>query len=620
MQAALAPHLPEQLRQGVLEKALQIVLAMENEDDRASALAKLAPALSFQHLQHALQITQARTYERSHEQEIGQITPPAWAIRSLRREARDWEYVYTRARTQANAYEQRLSQILVALAPYLPEQLKRERLHEALRALQMLEDEEEWLWGVARLAPHLPENLLYQMAQSALAMKEKTGRAVALLLPLLFLPEGKKQQVAQELMNALSLEEKSDRADFLFVLLPYLSEEQKHQAVPEVLQALSSKENWIDEFEDALTLFVLLCYVTEKQKQQVVQEVLQALLTEAKWTEEKIERAKTLFVLLPYLSEEQKHQAVQAVWDDLPEEQQYKAARAVLHGIVVIVDPQNSEVRLPEQVTLLPYVQEERKKAAAQEAICAILAVMPGNPRPETLVAIAPYLPASLLPEVLMAVRGITNAERRLKLLLAMASRQFELPLQEILQAAQEIEHERLRTWAVTVLAPQLSESLLQEVNQNIGSITQEVEDTRAEEEALATVFPSVPKTLIQESIGEASKATYEGSRAEIVARICPYLSETQKFKTVREVLELEIEEELDWTSILAGMIPHLLHHPPSILYHLWCQLLHILARTTRQELLLNVRLLTPLILRLGGREAAVEVSHAILAVGNWWQ
>jgi len=541
------------------------------------------------------------------------------------------------------------------LAPYLPEQLKRDGLREAVRALQMLEDREQWVWELVRLAPHLSDNILYQMAHSALAMEEKEDRAEALLLPLLFLPEGKKQEVAQEVMRSLSPEEKTARADFLLVLLPYLPEDQKQQAVQEVLHAISTNEILNEEIGGAAALFLLLCSVPEDLKQQVALEVLHALSTNAIWTEEKTERAKALFVLLPYLPEDQKQQAVQEVLRDLPDEERRKAAQEVLHGIVEIVDPQYSEDLLPAQVTLLPYLPEERKRAAAREAICAILAVMPGNLRPKTLVAIAPYLPeqqkterfreafeealsghskfergnelniliphlpAYLLPEVLIAVRGIADADRRLKPLLALASRQFELPLQDILQAAQEIKHEEGRAWAMTVLAPQLSEVPHPKVQLNILSITEEDEDTRAEVEALATMFPSAPKTLIRESIEGESRATYEGSRAEIVARISPYLSETQKFKTVREVLELEIEEEQDWTRILAGMIPHLLHHPPFILYPLWRELLHILTRTTRQELLLNMRALTPLILKLGGSEAAVEVSRAILSVGDWW-
>jgi len=484
---------------------------------------------------------------------------------------------------------------------------------------------------------------------------EGNGRAVSLLLPLLFLPEEQKQLVAQELMNALSPEEKTGRADFLFVLLPYLPEEQKQQAVQEVLHAISTNAILNEEIGGAAALFVLLFYVPEEQKQQVVQEVLQALSTKAKWKEEKTERAEALFVLLPYLSEEQKQQAVQEVLRDLPEEQKHKAVQEVLQGIVEIVDPQNSEDRLPAQVTLLPYLPEDRKRAAAREAICAILAVMTGTFRAKTLVAIArylpehlkterlreafedalaerskikrrnelniliPHLPASLLPEVLIAVRGVTDADRRLQMLLALASRQFEPPLQDILQAVQGIKHEERRVWAMTMLAPQLSEVPHPKVQLNIRSLTDDDEDTRAEEEALATMFPSLPKTLIQADIGGERRATYEGLRAEIVARISSYLSEKQKYKTVRKVLELEIEEGEDWIRILEEMIPYLLHLPPTILYPLWCELLHILARTSRQELLLNMRVLTPLILRLDGPGAAVEVCHAILAVGNWW-
>ncbi len=53
----LIPHLSGQLRFTALNRALEVVLAQPMEQDRAETLANLAPYLSTEQFQHALQAT-----------------------------------------------------------------------------------------------------------------------------------------------------------------------------------------------------------------------------------------------------------------------------------------------------------------------------------------------------------------------------------------------------------------------------------------------------------------------------------------------------------------------------------------------------------------------------------
>jgi hypothetical protein len=51
----------------------------------------------------------------------------------------------------------------------------------------------------------------------------------------------------------------------------------------------------------------------------------------------------------------------------------------------------------------------------------------------------------------------------------------------------------------------------------------------------------------------------------------------------------------------------------------LWCETLHVLASNSRDELLSDLRALSPVIVSLGGPEAAAETIRAIEDVGRWW-
>ncbi len=54
-------------------------------------------------------------------------------------------------------------------------------------------------------------------------------------------------------------------------------------------------------------------------------------------------------------------------------------------------------------------------------------------------------------------------------------------------------------------------------------------------------------------------------------------------------------------------------------LLSLWHDVLERLAQCSRPDLLSDLRTLTPVIAKLGGDEAIVELFYAIQDVGRWW-
>ena len=69
----------------------------------------------------------------------------------------------------------------------------------------------------------------------------------------------------------------------------------------------------------------------------------------------------------------------------------------------------------------------------------------------------------------------------------------------------------------------------------------------------------------------------------------------------------------------LAPLVPHLGTLPVGQMYDLWCETLHALAQRSRDDILSDLALLTPVLLALGGETALTETAEAIIEVGRWF-
>ena len=79
------------------------------------------------------------------------------------------------------------------------------------------------------------------------------------------------------------------------------------------------------------------------------------------------------------------------------------------------------------------------------------------------------------------------------------------------------------------------------------------------------------------------------------------------------------IEDAWFRSKALGELAPRLAERACSTLHLLWCGALPILAARTREDLLLDIRGLSPVIATLGGAEALNEIARAIQDVARWW-
>ncbi len=178
--AALAPQLTSERRRQVLERALEATLALPDAGQRAKALAALAPQLTGELLERALEATLALPVDWVKRAEaLAALAPQLTSERRHR--------VLKRALEAALAlpnWAGRRAKALAALAPRLTGEL----LERALEAALALPDAGQRAKALAALAPRLTGEPLERALKAALALPEdwdgRRARALTVFLPL----------------------------------------------------------------------------------------------------------------------------------------------------------------------------------------------------------------------------------------------------------------------------------------------------------------------------------------------------------------------------------------------------------------------------------------------------
>jgi hypothetical protein len=186
---------------------------------------------------------------------------------------------------------------------------------------------------------------------------------------------------------------------------------------------------------------------------------------------------------------------------------------------------------------------------------------------------------------------------------------------------ARQIPGLRRRVDALAALAPQLSEPLRSQTLEQALEAAWNIRNAYTRSDALAALAPQLSEPLLEQALEAARNIGDEGYRLLALAALAPHLSEPLRSQTLEQALEAarNIGNEYDRSGALAALAPQLGALPASTLYALWRQTLPVLASRKRRALLADVRALVPVIVRLGGPQAAADVFQAIGDVGKWW-
>jgi hypothetical protein len=218
------------------------------------------------------------------------------------------------------------------------------------------------------------------------------------------------------------------------------------------------------------------------------------------------------------------------------------------------------------------------------------------------------------------------------------------------LDRAKKIQDDRGRAECLTALSPYLNESLLNEALAVAGGIL----DPQWQSWSMAELARHLGELgNPQKSLSIIKEIKNEDYQAYALARLAPYLS--RQSSLLREALAMVVaikpgeyssRTDATWDTkgsqstgsvacqrqaiVLEVLAPHLTEFQ-SDLYRIWNDMLHHLAvdkltltadeltTNNRENLLKNLRVLSPVLMNFGGAEALAQGTHAIQDVARWW-
>ncbi|BAY24323.1 regulatory protein [Calothrix sp. NIES-2100] len=483
------------------------------------------------------------------------------------------------------------------LANYLPPNLERLALSEALVTARAIHDESDRASALSVLADKLPQELLPEALSAAKSIQDEYSRALALSSLAEKLPE----VLPEALSAARVIQDEYSRA----LALSSLAEK-----LPEVLpEALSAARVIQDEYSWAQALRALA--------KKLPPELLTEILSAATSIQDGFSRANALSALAEKLPPELLPEALAAV---RPIQDEYYRANA-LSALAEKLPPE----LLPEALKAARAIQDEYSRALAlsalveklpqellPEALAAARAIQDEYSRALALSALVEKLPQELLPEALAAARAIQDKKYSADVLSALAEKLPEI-LPEALAAARAIQDESYRALTLSTLAEKLPELLPEAL-----AATRPILNKEYRASALSALVEKLPPELLPEALAAARAIQDEYFRALALSALADKLPPELLPEALAAVRP--IQDEYYRSSALSALALGLSQMLNAKLFPLWQDTLNELSARTRPHLLRDIKALFPVIFALGGKVATAEVARAIMDVGRWWK
>jgi hypothetical protein len=598
IKCTLSQYLNEELSE-ILE---QVKKEIKNEKDRNQSLRMLIPHLSLDQLSNALEVVQEISDKFDRAETLSMLPQylqqPGGISRKL---------LTNILEMSQKVYGQHRADVLIGLAPYLPEDLLPKALEVALdvddldaneysqtRALSGLAtapklntDLVEKIQKVAEgfqqnyqaivlsaLLPHLPSDQLNNILEKVEAFQNESHKsevfsALTPYLPLeqldkilekvdAFQDEYHKSEVFSTLTPRLPLEQldkilekvdafqdESYKYQLIKALTPHLPLEQFH----EIIQKLQVFEN---EYYKAWTLAELAA------APNLTADLIETIQQQAEAFQDRYHKYKVMSVLAVYLSSNQLHnilQEVQAIKDD------YSQTKTLRHLLAQLPSDQLhkiiQEVELSKEMQVIDY-QYYKELAPDDLTICLpseklykvlqeVKALEDECDKAPILrgIATTPDLAADLIENIQQQVEAFQSTDNKTQVLSTLAT---HLPSDQLTKILQEIlanQEEYDKAKVLRTLATHLPSDQLYKILQEI----QALEDKHFKIQVLSTVALRLPSEQLHNQLHTEHKT-------QVLSVIAPQLPLGEVHQVLQEILAYE--DESFKTLALSALVPHL--------------------------------------------------------------
>jgi hypothetical protein len=512
--AGFVPYLAGDERATVIAQALAAATTITEDRNRIPALAELARYLPSDLLAQALEAASAITDDSWRAEALAGLAAhvaaderPTFVAQALAAAAAHTDnHSLTRARA------------LARLAPHLPSDL----LPQALEAATGITDEFFRGQVLAVLAPYLPSDLLAQALEAAIAIPNDFFRADALRRMAPHLPS---DLLAQALQAAIAIPSDFAQGWALPRMAPHLPSDLLAQALAAAAAIPSS-------FSRAEALAGLAPYLPS--------DLLAQALVAAAAIPRDFDRAKALAGLAPHLAADERP-AVMA--------QALAAATAIIDDFALA----------KALAGLVPHLAADERPTFVIKALAAAAAITDDHSRAEALAGLAPHLPSDLLAQALAAATAITDDSSRAKALAGLAphldAEERPAVIARALAAATDIPSDVDRAKVLAGLTPHLAADERSAVVAQALAAATAVTGDISRADALASVAPHLPSDLLGQALAAATVGS-DYTRAHALAGLAPYLPSDLLAQALEAATT--ISRDFDRARALAGLAPHL--------------------------------------------------------------
>jgi hypothetical protein len=463
------------------------------------------------------------------------------------------------------------SMAISGLAPYLPNALQR----DCIQWLDQL-NEENRSKVLAGLIPHMRETLLKDALSAARDIKDETLRAPVLVELSIRTAATGEPGKALKLMQAILGE--NFKASAVQGITPFLTDEQRYETLG-VIQAFKDL-NSKNRAYDGLIPFLY-----------------DPILTDI------MEKAQ---VLKPEGSQSTIYKAVAKRYLELGE-----AARS----IEIIKKCTTQEVRAKLLMDLAPLWPE----ALRSEILTLTLALDDPELLASALAGFLPFLGHTALLDALYIViqlpaQGWLGVNHRAELLNQMCSLLVQRgDVERSFAILREFTDDESISKGLVITFPHIPD----ESQATTLAFIQRIQDPLKRSQTLVTLMPMLSASLIDNVLGYLENLDDEKLRLSVLIRLAPKISPDKFPGYIKSACQLQGKSFR--AQAFAALIPNWLLLPVSQSLGLWKELILVLSRRSRPDLLLDLKSLAPVISDLGGISAINTTIKSIRDVAKWW-
>lgn len=510
-----------------------------------------------------------------------------------------------------------------------PERIKKAALYEFLSVAEFLEVDvlEDVLQKIVK---NLPHDLLFDLSDGLRKMQDPERQIVALIVLMSHLSDSERTDVMAEALEIVAgMGWEWERITSLTRLLPYLTPDEIPNQAQELIARVLNLQDYasiVDVDERARVMFQLIHCLPLEAKAETVQRVVDTWTRSPGWQSWKLSSWTSALTRL-------------AVALEGTEAEEKWLSKALDYAQMI----RDTDSQMTALIQLISFMPTERQSALAVETIRLFDEIETDWGRIMVTSWCASWLPESTKEQfcksAMQAVYSLYE-EWRQAIALKMLIRHFSVNLlAETLTLAKAMQDKRSRATVLVALIPAVEKSLQHEILQELVEIIPLMEnDHQRYEIGMELVGISIDQGFVDKTFQVVQAVEDASKRTILWMQLIPYLpqalTDEVRAYALREALNsIKAVDDFRTSAVssimrnqwhrnvsLSQLIPQLTLLSPDYLYPIWCEMLHALSTSKRQDFLASFGVLVPVIQKLGGQDVLEGAYDAIRTVGKWWK